>query len=95
VNWQASWQESDIRFHHFRDTDGYESYIVLEREGRELAGVEVKAAVTVTNRDFRGLIRFQMMAGKRFKGGVVLYAGESTVRFSDGLFAVPVSTLLG
>jgi hypothetical protein len=38
---------------------GYEVDIVLGREGREIAGVEVKASATVKNSDFRALRRLQ------------------------------------
>jgi hypothetical protein len=90
---QASWHDDVIGFHHFRDKDGYEVDIVLEREGREVAGVEVKAAATVTESDFRGLRKLRDASGARFAGGVVLYDGESTVRFAEDLFAVPVKAL--
>ncbi|HUF68567.1 MAG TPA: ATP-binding protein [Longimicrobiales bacterium] len=90
---QASWRDDDIRFHHFRDKDGAEVDLVLERGGRELAGVEVKASATVTATDFRGLRKLRDSAGKRFAAGVVLYDGESSVGFGEGLFAVPVRAL--
>jgi hypothetical protein len=90
---QASWRDDDIRFHHFRDTDGAEVDLVLERGGRELAGVDVKASATVTSPDFRGLRKLRDAAGKRFAARVVLYDGESSVGFGEGLFAVPVRAL--
>lgn len=90
---QASWQEATIGFHHFRDKDGYEVDIVLERDGRELAGVEVKAAATVTEADFRGLRKLKEAGGERFACGVVLYDGESSVRFAQDMFAVPIKAL--
>ncbi|OIQ90419.1 hypothetical protein GALL_277040 [mine drainage metagenome] len=90
---QASWHDDAIGFHHFRDKDGYEVDIVLEREGRELAGVEVKAAATVTESDFRGLRKLKDASGARFAAGVVLYDGESTVRFGEDFFAVPIKAL--
>ncbi len=90
---QASWHESAIGFHHFRDKDGYEVDIVLEREGRDIAGVEVKAAATVVESDFRGLRKLKDASGTRFTAGVVLYDGESAVRFADDLFAVPIKAL--
>jgi hypothetical protein len=31
--------------------------------------------------------------GKRFVSGVVLYDGESSARFGDGLYAVPIRAL--
>jgi len=90
---QASWEEEPLVFHHFRDKDGVEVDIVLERGGRQLAGVEVKAAATVTAADFKGLRKLQEAAGKRFVSGVVLYDGEVTAPFGDGLFAVPIRSL--
>jgi predicted AAA+ superfamily ATPase len=90
---QASWHEDAIRFHHFRDKDGYEVDIVLEREGRDIAGVEVKAAATVTAADFRGLQKLRSATGERFAAGVVLYDGERSVRFAEDMFAVPIAAL--
>lgn len=90
---QASWHEDAIGFHHFRDKDGHEVDIVLEREGRDIAGIEVKAAATVTESDFRGLRKLKDASGARFAAGVVLYDGESAVRFADDLFAVPIKAL--
>ncbi|MGH6802295.1 MAG: ATP-binding protein, partial [Methyloceanibacter sp.] len=51
---QASWHEDTFAFHHFRDKDGYEVDIVIQRAGDEIAGVEVKAAATIGEKDFRG-----------------------------------------
>lgn len=90
---QASGREDDVRFHHYRDKDGAEVDIVLERGGRVLAGVEVKAAATVTAADFRGLRKLREAAGKRFAAGVVLYDGEASVGFGEGLYAVPIRAL--
>jgi predicted AAA+ superfamily ATPase len=90
---QASWQEDEIRFHHFRDRDGFEVDLVLERPGGELAGVEVKAGATVTAADFRGLQKLRDGTGKHFKAGVVLYDGEVAGSFGEGLYAVPLSEL--
>jgi predicted AAA+ superfamily ATPase len=90
---QASWSGEAIGFHHFRDKDGHEVDIVLEREGQTLAGVEVKAAATVTDADFRGLRKLRDASAGRFACGVVLYDGEAVARFGDELFAVPVKAL--
>lgn len=90
---QAAARDDDIRFFHFRDKDKYEVDVVLERGARRIAGVEVKAAATVTASDFRGLRKLASAAGRRFAAGVVLYDGEASVPFGDKLFAVPVRTL--
>ncbi|MGH9425741.1 MAG: DUF4143 domain-containing protein, partial [Terriglobia bacterium] len=80
-------------FHHFRDKDGYEVDIVIQRAGDEIAGVEVKAAATIGEKDFRGLKKLQAAAGKRFAAGVVIYDGEHTLPFGAGLFADPIRAL--
>jgi hypothetical protein len=90
---QASWHPEEIRAHHFRDKDGFEVDVVLERGARELAGVEVKASSTVTASDFRGLRKLREIAGTRFSAGVLLYDGEASASFGDGLYAVPIRTL--
>lgn len=89
----ASGHEDEIRFHHFRDKDGYEVDMVLERTGRKLAGIEVKASSTVTAADFRGLRKLAAAVGKRFTAGVVLYDGETSAGFGDNLYAVPIRAL--
>ena len=73
--------------------DGAEVDIVLERGAHEVAGVEVKAAATVTEGDFRGLRKLKEAAGKRFASGVVLYDGETSVRFGESFHAVPIRQL--
>jgi hypothetical protein len=90
---QADWAEMPTRFYHFRDRDGSEVDVVLERGPHHLAGIEIKASGTVTQADFKALRKLKEAAGERFKAGVVLYDGEARVGFGDGLFAVPIRTL--
>ncbi len=84
--------EEDIAFYHFRDKDQVEVDVVLESEGR-VAGVEVKAASTVSGDDFRGLRKLRDAAQKNFVAGVLLYDGGDVVGFGDRLYAVPISRL--
>jgi uncharacterized protein len=90
---QASWYADPLSFFHYRDKDGVEVDLVIERGTRSIAGVEVKASATVVAADFRGLRKLKDATGRRFAGGVVLYDGETTASFGDGLFAVPVRAL--
>jgi predicted AAA+ superfamily ATPase len=90
---QASWHEDALTFFHFRDKEGAEVDVVIERGAQALAGVEVKAAATVHEADFRGLRKLRDAGGDRFTAGVVLYDGEVTASFGQGLFAVPVRAL--
>jgi len=87
--------DHEITIHHYRDKDQYEVDLVLEREDGAIVGIEVKAAATVTEQDFRGLHRLAAACGSRLKLGLVLYDGELTVPFGKGLFAAPISALWG
>ena len=90
---QAVCQEAPMEFYHYRDKDQMEVDIVIERGTMAVAGVEVKAAATVTPSDFRGLRKLMKAAGDRFASGVVLYDGEITAGFGDRMFAVPFRSL--
>ena len=90
---QASWNTLPTSFYHYRDKDGIEVDIVLERGSRLVAGVEVKAAATVGNRDFRGLRKLKKITGDRFSAGVVLYDGETSVNWGDKMYAIPIRHL--
>ena len=89
---QATWYVGPVEFFHYRDKDQIEVDIVME-SGSRVAGVEVKAGATVTGSDFRGLRRLKDACGERFAAGVVLYDGETSVSFGDGLHAVPMRLL--
>lgn len=88
----GSWSEDPVSFYHFRDRDAVEVDVMLER-GRAIAGVEIKAAATVTAKDFRGLRCLKDAAGPRFRAGVVLYDGETRASFGARLYAVTVRAL--
>ena len=90
---QASWYAESVAFFHYRDKDGAEVDIVIERGARALAGIEIKASATVTGADFRGLRKLKEASGKRFVAGVVLYDGEACASFGDGMYAVPLRAL--
>lgn len=90
---QASWHPIPSAFFHFRDKEGAEVDIVLEFGARQVAGIEVKASATVTPADFRGLRKLRAAAGGKFAAGVVLYDGETSVPFGEGLHAVPIRAL--
>ncbi|MGH8210004.1 MAG: ATP-binding protein [Steroidobacteraceae bacterium] len=89
---QAGAHPERIALHHLRDKDGYEVDIVVQR-GAHYAGIEIKAASSVREGDFRGLKRLRELLGRRFNSGIVLYDGEQVLPFGERLLAVPVSAL--
>jgi uncharacterized protein len=90
---QCGWSEGRYDFSHFRDVSGSEVDIVVEDGAGQIVGIEVKAAATVTAKDFKGLTKLAAGVGEKFAGGVVLYDGSETLPFGEKLRALPVSAL--
>ena len=88
----GDWQEKTTNFYHFRDKDKVEVDIIIE-QNRQLAGIEIKAAATVTLSDFKGLNKLKDACGDQFSAGVVFYDGEKILPFGERLFAIPISYL--
>jgi predicted AAA+ superfamily ATPase len=89
----ASWSEAAPRLFHYRDRDGREIDVVLERADGSIVGVEVKWAATVTGADFRALAYLRDKLGRRFLRGAVLHTGPRSLPFGDRLTAVPLTSL--
>lgn len=88
----ADWYDESLTFYHFRNKDKVEVDIIIQ-QGRQLAGIEIKASATVTPSDFKGLKKLKDVCGEQFSAGVVFYDGESILPFGERLFAVPISLL--
>lgn len=89
---QASYHKQHHAFFHYRNKKGDEVDIVIERD-HLVAGVEVKSSATVNRADFKGLHMLKKTVGKHFACGVILYNGETSVRFGNGFFAIPLNVL--
>ena len=90
---QASGYRQPHNFSHFRDKDKAKVDIVIQRGATALAGVEVKAAATVSDADLRGLRKLKAATGERFAAGALLYNGDHCLSFGSGIYAVPLSVL--
>lgn len=89
----AAWAKERVSIFHYRDKDQLEVDFVLENPSGQVVGIEVKAAASVTQRDFGGLQRVASAAGSAFVQGILLYDGEQAVSFGKNLRAVPLPTL--
>lgn len=89
---QASWSPEPLSFWHYREGER-EVDVVIERPSGEIVGIEVKASATVRASDFRGLTHMRERLGERLVTGVVLYAGEHSLPFGEGLWALPLTAL--
>ena len=85
---EESWQ-----IFHYRDKDQVEVDFVLEGTDRQIIGIEVKAAATITRDDFRGLKKLHTITGARFTSGIVLYDGDQVLPFGEKLWAVPLALM--
>jgi hypothetical protein len=82
-----------MNLYHYRDRDLNEVDFVLENDQGQIVGIEVKAAASVTRRDFSGLDRLASIAGNRFVQGIVLYDGDQILSFADRLRAAPLAVV--
>ena len=90
---QAAWTDSGLKLRHYRDHQKVEVDAVLTR-GRDVWGIEVKTAASADPRDGRGLRQLAEACGENFRGGVLLYAGDSTLPLGDErMLAVPLREL--
>jgi predicted AAA+ superfamily ATPase len=89
---QQSWSTTQPELAHFRTAHGEEVDAVLDARGR-LVGVEVKAAVSVSSDDFRGLRAMAAATGRRFHRGILFYLGDAAVSVGPQLYALPLPAL--
>jgi predicted AAA+ superfamily ATPase len=86
-----SWSDLRTQLMHYRTSSGVEVDFVLENRRGELVGIEVKAAATISGKDFNGLRHLRETTPQQFKRGVVFYTGEQVVPFDEQLVAVPLA----
>lgn len=90
---QAGWADTALTFSHFRAKDGQEVDLVCETDDGRIAGLEVKAASNVEDKDFRGLRFLRDRLGDNFIAGCVLYLGPRSYTKEDRLHVYPLDTL--
>jgi len=66
---------------------------VLEDRSGRLAGIEVKAAATLSSNDVRGLQALASAVGRKWVRGVVFYTGTEVIPFANNLHGIPVTHL--
>ena len=90
---QAHWLDEPVDIGHWRNHDGAEVDLVLERVDGSLLAFEVKAAPDVRAEDLRGIKALARRLGRDQVTGVVLHTGRHGWRVEEGIFAVPVARL--
>ena len=87
--------DDEYSLYHYRDREKREIDFVVERADGALLGIEVKAGRTVSKADFAPQEWFKANIAKNGKSyvGLVLYSGEATLSFGNGMHAVPTAAL--
>jgi len=87
--------DSDYSLYQYRDTKKREVDFLIEKENEGLVGIEVKASHKVSIEDFAPQIWFKenIIKDKMPYRGIVLYSGEDTLSFGNGMKAVPAAAL--
>ncbi|MFN0026065.1 MAG: ATP-binding protein [Acidimicrobiales bacterium] len=90
---QLGWSERQPTIRHWRDRNGAEVDLIVEDDSGSIAGIEVKAASTVSAGDVRHLYALRGKLGERFVAGIVLYLGDIVVPLGERVWALPVSMI--
>lgn len=89
-----SWANMHTKLMHYRTSTGVEVDFLLENRKKELIGIEVKAAATVSNKDLNGLRHLRETTPEQFKKGILVYTGETVINFDQQLMALPIGFFL-
>lgn len=78
---------------HYRDQRRNEIDLVIEHAAGDVVGIEVKASSTPRRGDAAGLRLLRDRLGSRFRLGLVLHLGPTSIPLGDRIEAVPLAGL--
>ena len=90
---QLSWSDEPTEAFHFREDQGREVDLVLERGDGAVVAIEVKAGIDIRSEDLRGLTFLRDRLGDDFVLGLVAHCGPKVVELGPRLLGVPVAAL--
>lgn len=90
---QQTWSAKRFTLNHFRSSSGQEVDLILEDRQQSVVGIETKATMSISQKDFKGLTFLREQLGAQFQAGIVLHAGKQILPMGDRLWAMPISTL--
>ncbi|MGH3742689.1 MAG: ATP-binding protein, partial [Micromonosporaceae bacterium] len=93
ISRQLDWSQMRVELFHYRTKDKVEVDLVLENRRGQVVAIEVKAASTVRESDFRGLRHLAERVGEDLLVGIVLHTGSQTLPFGPKFRAMPISAL--
>ena len=87
------WFDSYLDAIIIRDRDGLEVDAIAELPGRDVIGIEVKAATAYRGDHFNGLRKLRDRVCERFLAGVVLNASQRSYTDANRLYGLPLAAL--
>jgi predicted AAA+ superfamily ATPase len=85
----------DYTLYQYRDREKREIDFIVERSDGALLGIAVKAGRSVSKDSFapQSWFRENIVKGRKPYIGLILYSGENTLSFGNGMFALPTAAL--
>ncbi len=90
---QQGWSAQRFSLWHYRELDGLEVDIVVELSDGRLVAIEIKSATEVSEKAWRGLMRFRDRFRDRDVTGVVFHGGHRAATIDGWLRVLPITTL--
>ena len=94
---QLAAAESRIACSHFRDHNGHEVDLILERGDGAMIAIEIKATTSPSGRHVKSLEwlrdKVDAVTPGAFRAGYLLHTGEHRLRLSDRIYLRPISAL--
>ena len=92
---QSEWYSESLSLSHYRDKDQNEVDLLCEDLSGRIVAIEIKASMTVTSADLRGMGKIRGILGERLALGLILHEGKRILPLGDNIFSAPVSVLWG
>lgn len=92
---QSEWYSESLFLSHYRDKEHNEVDLLCEDRSGRIVAIEIKASMTVTPADLRGIKKLREILGERLVLALVLHEGTRTLPLGDNIFTAPVSILWG
>jgi hypothetical protein len=90
---QLTWAQTSANLFHYHDREGREVDAILEDNTGRIVGIEVKSTQTIRPDDLHGLRYLKDKLGSRMHAGYILYCGDESLSFGDGIGCLPLSAL--
>ena len=94
---QLAAAQSRIVYSHFRDHNGHEVDLILERGDGAVIAIEIKATTSPSGRHTKSLEwlrdKVDTVTPGAFRAGYLLHTGEHRLRLSDRIYLRPISAL--